>query len=420
VGGWFDLFGDAVRSARRVVQRDRRGSVAVQVALVLTVLVGFAALGLEITTLLLQQRKQQAAADAAAIAAGVTGRTTTQLTNEALAMTGSYGFVNGSNSVVVTVNKPATGGTYDANSVEVIVQKAYPARLLKLFKYTSFTIKARAVSAPGRRSSGCLLALDTSASGAVTIRNNSSITNTNCELAANSSSSTALILENSAHILGPVYLVGNYQLGNSASITGTPLVTGGVTPVVDPYASVPLPSAPTKCDRTQTVTIKGKKNTLTAGYYCGGIIIDNGADVTLGPGIYFIDGVFSLGQNSIIVGTSGVTLLFNSAPQISVAQGVALSITAPLSGDTAGMAMVSQRTVTGLFSINNNATMLIEGAMYFPGMTATIGGQAQTTGANCTQLIAKKLDLGSNLAFKADCSGTAVKPIGRTQPVLIE
>ncbi|MEN9718583.1 MAG: hypothetical protein RIQ99_1461 [Pseudomonadota bacterium] len=417
MGGWFDLCGHIARSALRMVQFDRRGSVAVQVALVLTVLVGFAALGLEITTLLLQQRKQQAAADAAAIAAGVTGRTTTQLTNEALAMTGNYGFVNGSNSVVVTVNKPATGGTYDANSVEVIVQKAYPARLLKLFKYSSFTIKARAVSAPGRRSSGCLLALDPSASGAAIIRNSSSISNTACELAVNSTSASALVLENNAHILGPVYLMGRYTLGNGASITGTPLTTDGLTAVIDPYAEVTLPTAPA-CTG-QAASFNGTK-TINPGHFCSGLSIANNAKITLTTGIYFIDGAFSLGQNSTITGTSGVTILFNSAPTITVSSGVSLSLTAPLTGSTAGMAMTSQRTVTGTFAINNNATMLIEGAMYFPAMTANISGNAQTTGANCTQLIAKKLDLGSNLAFKADCSATAVKPIGRTQPVLIE
>lgn len=401
--------------ATRSVLRDRRGSIAVQMVLMLTMLIGFAALGVEITNLLLQQRKMQAAADAAVIAAGVSGRTTTQAFNEAVAMAGSYGFVNGSNTVVVTVNKPPSIGTYDSTAVEVIIEKTYSRMLLALFSNTGLKVKVRAISIPGRRSSGCLLALDPSASGAVTIRNSSSISNTACEMAANSTSTTALILENTAKILGPVYLRGNYQLGNGASITGTPLTINGPTAVSDPYASVVLPTAPA-CT-AQSGSISGAK-TLNPGHFCSGMTLANNATLTLSPGIYFIDGTFSLGQRSTIVGTSGVTLLFNSAPSISVSTNVKLSITAPLTGTTAGLALASQRSITGTFAINNNATMLIEGAMYFPGMTATIGGQAQTTGAKCTQLIANRLDLGSNLAFQADCSATAVKPIGRTQPVL--
>lgn len=399
------------------VWRDRRGAIAVQAALMMVTLVGFAAMGLEITSLLLQQRKMQAAADAAAMAAGTTGRTTTQALSEAVATVGSYGFVNGSNGVTVSFNKPPLTGTFASGASEVLIARTRKPGLLGLFLTGNLTIRVRAVTAPGRRSYGCLLAKDATDSGAVTIRNNSSITNTNCELVSNSTNATALILENSAHILGPVYLLGGYQLGQNSTITGTPLVTNGPTVVDDPYAAVTLPTAPA-CT-AQSASVSGTK-TLNAGHFCSGLTLANNAKLTLNAGVYFIDGAFSMGNNASITGTAGVTLLFNSAPSIALSPGVTLTLTAPLTGTTAGMALASQRTITGTFAINNGATLKVEGAIYLPGMTASISGNARTTGAACTQLIANRLDLASNIQLQADCTGTAVKPIGRTQSVLVD
>lgn len=389
----------AGRQALQSVLRDRRGSIAVQTAILLVTLIGFAAMGVEVTNILLQQRRMQAAADAAAVAAGTSGRTSTQAFNEAVAMVGTYGFINGQNGVSVAFNKPPLTGTYASGASEVIISKTQRPGLLGLFLSKDISMRVRAVTAPGRRSFGCLLAKDASASGAVTIRNTSSIRNLNCELVANSNNATALILE------------------NSATITGTPLVTYGPTAVEDPYASVVLPTAPS-CTQ-QSGQVNGAK-TLNAGHFCDGLSVANNGKLTLNPGVYFIDGTFDLGNNSTITGTDGVTLLFNSATTITLAKGVVMTLTAPLTGTTAGIALASQRSVTGTFSINNGASLKVEGAIYLPAMTASISGNATTAGANCTQLIANRLDLASDIDLQANCSATAVKPIGRAQPILAE
>lgn len=87
----------------------------------------------------------------------------------------------------------------------------------------------------------------------------------------------------------------------------------------------------------------------------------------------------------------------------------------------AQLALATQRTITNTsFAINNNATIVIEGAIYLPGWTISVSGQVNSAGANCTQMIADRLDLASNFSLKVDCAGTAVKPIGRTKPVLVQ
>ena len=64
------VFVEIVATVKRL-HRSRRGSVAIMVGLALPVVVGMAALGTEITFLLIKQRQLQVVADAAAFNAAV-------------------------------------------------------------------------------------------------------------------------------------------------------------------------------------------------------------------------------------------------------------------------------------------------------------------------------------------------------------
>jgi hypothetical protein len=383
----------------------------------MVVLLGFAALALEVTGLYLQQRKMQAATDAAVLAASVPGRTVAQARGDALAIAGEYGFMEGDiSNVVVTVAAIAPTTLYPLGGTEVLLQKQFRPALISLFITKDVIVRARSFSIYGRRSPGCILALDPVGAGAITIRNQSSIFNTQCEIVSNSISSEALILEIGARVFGPTFLVGNYRLGVNAAIVGTPLVINGTPPVTDPYATVQLPQAGS-CT-SQSATIRGT-TTLNPGRFCSGMGVANNAKVTLNPGVYFIDQSLSLGNNATITGT-GVTLLLNQAPQVVLAGGVTLALTPPLTGTTAGITIASQRQNSGVFSINNNAVLKVEGAIYLPGMTASISGNATTAGNKCTQIIAFRIDFASDVALQADCGGTPVRPIGNAKPVLAE
>lgn len=397
---------------------NRRGSIAIQTVMLLGVMLGFAALGLELTMLFAQERRMQAAADAAVMAATRPGYTAARSNIAAVALAGSHGYLNGQNNVTVTFNSPPTVGSYGAGAGEVVIAKTFQARLLSLFTKRSINLTARAIASQQSLSAGCLLALNATSANAIVVRNGSSISNTSCELVANSSNSTsALYVENKSNILGPIYLVGGMFRQNNTVVTGTPQLLNVGVPVTDPYAVVQLPSATGTC---KSGAVSGTQS-LTAGYFCTGISVANGANLTLGPGVYFINGTLTIGRNARITGTGGVTLLFNSAPSVTIGNGATLTLTAPLSGTTAGMAIASQRSITNTtFAINNNATIVIEGAVYLPGWTISISGQVNSAGANCTQLIADKLDLASDLSIKADCGATAVRPIGRSQPVLVQ
>lgn len=417
--GYASTFLGRIASFLRQYCEDKRGSIAVPAALLMIVLLGFAALALEITGLLLQQRKMQTATDAAVMAAAVPGRTAAQASGDAVAMAGEYGFEHGALGVNVTVSTISPGTTYPFGATAVVLEKSFSPALLSLFITSPIAVRARSVSAISVGSVGCILALDAVDAEAIRVGNSASVVNADCEIASNSTSQRALFLENNATVAGPVFLVGNYFLnGNNARITGTPVVVGGTPPVADPYASVLLPSAGT-CTAQSGSIGNGRTVSINPGRFCSGLTVGQNANVTFNAGVYYIDAAFNLGRNTNVAGT-GVTLIFNTATTVLLGNNTSLAFTAPLTGVTAGLAIASRRSVTGTFAIPNGSTLNVSGAIYLPAMTADISGQANTGGQPCTQLIAFRIVINSNVRFEANCGQTAVKPIGSLKPSLAE
>src|SRR6516162_7255586 len=97
-----------IRVARGLTQlrKSERANVATMVALLAPVLVGGLGLGAETANWYLTTRAMQNAADEAAIAAASNG--SDSYSSEALAVSGNYGFTNGTNNVTVTATNTAT------------------------------------------------------------------------------------------------------------------------------------------------------------------------------------------------------------------------------------------------------------------------------------------------------------------------
>ena len=144
--------------------RATQGGVAVLVAVLLVLLLGFVGLGTEITYALLLQRQMQATASAAAlggVTAMMTGRPSS-LTVEADADAAAAGFTNGVGGVTVTVNNPPKSGNYtsDSGAVEVIVSEPLTLPLSSLFYTGAWNVSARAVAVEGSNAGDCVLQLN--------------------------------------------------------------------------------------------------------------------------------------------------------------------------------------------------------------------------------------------------------------------
>lgn len=400
----------------RNLARARRGSVAIQIALMLTALLGVIALGTEIGFLLYKHRQMQAASDGAAFGAAVAVSKgyPTDYTLEAFAIAGSAGFVNGVDSVVVKVNRPPTTGAYVGNSgaVEVIISQPQYLGMASLFHDAQFDVGARAVAAVGGSGLFCIIGLDATASGTVRIKNNGIVSSTTCGVGVNSSSNSALVLENNAAIYGPVSVVGQYSLGGGARLyyQTPPYPKQGADPFTDPYAGVSL-SATGATARTQPTGCT--TCSLQPGRYAQGLNYTNGQTLNLAAGVYYIDTRFNLGNFATLNATSGVTIVVNGNYAISVGNNVTLNLVAPTSGATAGIAMASIRTATSSVtqSFSNNAIMNLTGAFYFPNQILLFDNNSTINTPTCGQMVARMVSIQNNANLKTTCAGTGVSQV---------
>ncbi len=409
--------------------RETRGATAVMTALALSSLVGFAGLGTEVGTWYVAKRNMQGAADSAAISAANAVMAGTAHLSEARSVAARYGLVNGTSNVTVTVNKPPTSGAYttNANAVEVIISQPQSLILASLFLAHKPNVGARAVAVGGQGGNGCVVALDRSNVTDVTETGNTVVNLNNCSMYINSPRASALTMTGLAKINAwSAYISGNYSIAGQAKLSTTHGTFTGIAPIDDPYLSVPLPSF-SGCNQTNFSLTAGAVRTLDPGVYCNGFSLAGGSKVTLNPGVYIIDrGSFSITGGSTLTGT-GVTFVMTSSTgnnyaTASVAGGSVITLSAPTTGATAGLAFFQDRNApgTGVDSFAGGATQNINGAIYFPNQSVTYAGGSSTGGANCTQLVSLLITFNGNANFNTNCTAAGVKAIGGAATALVE
>jgi Flp pilus assembly protein TadG len=263
--------------------RDQSGSYLIISGFLMPVLIETAGLGTEVGLWLYKRQTLQSAADSAAISAATLyyyrGSAANFIT-EADGVAASYGFVDGVNGVTVSVNQPPTSGNYTTTpgAVEVIVHQPQSPLLSTLWKLSQINIRARAVAIPRTDGNGCVVTLNNSASGAVTLQGTANVTLTGCALYDDSNSSSALKVGGSSALTADsVNVVGDISTNDNIS---TPKEVTGASPIADPYAMV-SPGSAGGCTFNKKFNIN-KDTTLSPGTYCGDLQITGGT-VTLIP-----------------------------------------------------------------------------------------------------------------------------------------
>src|SRR5712671_880841 len=420
---YLDVLRAACRLASRF-RRDERGSYLIITALMAPVLIGFVGLAADYGLWTQKQRAMQNAADSGATSAALafaTGNTNTATQGKAVAS--SYGFVDGTNNVSVTVNRPPASGSYTSNSsaVEVIISGDRTPYFSTIFSSSTGTMSARAVGLGSSNGTGCVLALDTMADGADTETGNTAVNLNGCSLYDNSTSSTALRIVGAATLSAKsVNVVGG--ISGTSAITTTDGVLTGQAAAADPYAGISMPSA-----SGTTNTSCCSDGTYSPGIYKGGMKLTGHTDITLNPGTYYLQGDLDVSGGSTISGT-GVTLVFTSSNGSTYAGatingGANVTLTAPTSGTFAGVAMFGDRSMDQghTFKFNGGSTQNITGAIYIPkGNVEYAGGSTSNTTNKCTQLIADTITFKGNANFNNTCTGVGTSTISTVTASLVE
>src|SRR2546427_2225747 len=318
-------------------ERHSQGQILVSAALLLTVLVSFMGLAVDVGYMVDYRRRMTAAADGAAVAAawelkrnGVNSRYILAAQQAAA----DNGFQQGTNGVTITVNRPPLSGDYVGKKyyVEVLIKQPRPTFFLRVLNIKSATVGARAV-AGSDGGLGWFYVLDPKAGRGLTLSGSATLNAPLCGIFVNSPSSSAVNTSGSACIqqAQSINITGN--ISGTACAHPTPKTS--VPPVVDPFATLQPPTI-SGCTYSQKVSVSGATRTLSPGTYCGGIVISGGAKVTFNPGLYIIKSGGLTISASAASGT-GVTFII-SGGAVTISGGTSVvQLSAPTSGAWEGI-----------------------------------------------------------------------------------
>lgn len=410
---------------------SRRGAIVVLVAACLTILLVCAAISLDGGGLLEQRRRAQATADAAAMAAAEdifrnyqtnhgldpSGTAVTR----ALSIASANGFSNNGTSSVVTVRKspqtylggPHQGQVLPAGYVEVTVQRNQSRYFSAIIGSGTIPVSARAVArgkwAPAFVGIHVLdlhepSALRATGGGTGNVSGGAAVI-------VNSDSVTAAVTTGGSTIAATDFsIVGGTDGGGFIGNMHT-----GMEPQPDPLRNIPQPTRQTLPDQSSGPKHYSNGNRLISpGVYHGGITITGQANVTMQPGIYYMDGGgFSFsGQGNLVA--NGV-MIFNapSGPSdnitLSGSNGGSVTMTPPTSGTYKGLTLFQERTATNDMNISGNGSFFVTGTFYTANslMNVTGNGDAHIG----SQYISRLLDLNGTGNMMIDYNPDQVIPV---------
>jgi len=403
---------DVAALLRRLARRAS-GQTFVLVSIALVVLIGMAALAVDVGDLWTTRRLMQSAADAGAVAGAdeiAIGGSSTAITAAAKDAASHNGFADGgtrpgaSSTITVAVHNPPTSGAYAANSnaVQVDVSQTQPTYFMKVLGWKSVPVSTTAVAVT-LGSGSCVYSLNRSASGATTVAGTASVSSA-CGLYDNSSSGSALTVSGGGTITAPlVGVVGGTNINGGGS---TPPTTG-IAQFGDPLAYIAAPSfSPSSCTSFHTQNISGAISPQT---FCGGIHINGGNTVTFSSGLYIIDGGGITIDGGATVSGSGVTFYLTGAngngsnatnySGVTINSTATVNLSSPCDGAASGipgMLFFQDRSITNGngSTINGAAGSTFNGGIYFPTTPLSYAGSSAVNGF--TLLVADTLTFVGN------------------------
>lgn len=395
--------------------RSTAGGVAAVVAILSPVFIGAMGLGGEAGYWYLTQRKVQNAADVAAHASAMRLSEGDDLAS--LQGLAEYVVDNSDVNIAFTnvaLNNPPLNGGYieDNDAVEIVLTRTVPRMFSSIYGEGDITITARAVASAEASSQGCIIALNPTASGAITVGGSSNSILTLCDFVSNSTAPDAfdMVGNGNSTMANCVRTVGQAD-PTSTLVTTCPTLEENVSPIADPFAHVAEPQATGTCQSgnvgqnnqvTQVTPVEAHASGMSSMRFCNGL--DLRGTVDLDPGLYIIEGGdFRINSDAMITGdqvvfylADGVELAFN---------GTATTVlSAPTAGVYTGLLFFGSRTATSAsHSINGNFGASYDGAIYTPASHIDFQGNAQTSFSGCTQVIGDTVTITGNGFISIHC-----------------
>ena len=263
----------------------------------------------------------------------------------------------------VSVDPVADG---KARTVSATLSTTIPTYVMHIVgkHYNSVTVKAAARLAGG--APVCVLGLETDKSGTINLEKDAQLNAPGCAVYSNSKKPDGLRSKDVGSLTANfICSAGGKVSDKVGAFSPTPRTDCPV--LTDPLRTRPLPSAGA-CAATDLI-VNGTSINLSPGTYCGGLKITNASRVNLTPGVYvFKGGKLEVGKGSTLTGTNVGLHFSGSGASLQFDADSSISLTAPKSGDMAGLLISEDRTnpQDQRFNILSNDARVLLGTIYLP------------------------------------------------------
>jgi Putative Flp pilus-assembly TadE/G-like len=406
---------------------DRKGAIAIMMALAAVVLLGFVGLGVDVASWETAKRAMQGAADQAAFSAAIAVNAGGAATANAQGVAAQMGFVgnaanckqNTQTDVTVCVNNPPKQGAYVGYSQgwEVLITQPQQTFLSRVF-LTSVTASAHAVALSQIPGDFCIIQLNRTASPGFKFSGTSaSVSTPNCNIQVDSGAAAAANCNGNNIISANILAVAGGQNCNSNVAPGTKIVSPATTtPNPYPQNLVPDPDCTNNGNGfvTYTKSVNGGTLTPTTGsppqlVWCDsqGLTLDG--FVTLNPGLYILTaGQLKINSTATVTGT-GVTIVLLGTASLSIGGGANVTLSGPPTATstwpTAGLVFYQPSSDTQAASIGGGGTVNFTGTLDFAGAAVSYGGSSGGPTSQCTHLIADTITVSGGPTFGNNCVG---------------
>lgn len=382
----------------RQFAKDRRGNFAVGIGIMLVPLIGAIGVAVDVTNMNLEKSRLQSALDAASM--GIAVKVNSGLSDSELQAYGDDLLkVNLASLDIDAKDIPSLiyhgigigeDGTQSLRTEARLTYRYLIPRFLG-DRPTSTDILVQSRISSNHGDAACVYALNRTAPRAFEAAGSTAISMDGCVIASNSSAADS------------IYVGGNASLAaDCLQSSGGIVATSGLTTdcehnrvnawrLPDPWGNLEEPVPPILYPNPRSRDL-----TVSPGRYRN---LDLSGDKTLEPGLYYVEG--SLSVKGTVTG-AGVTI-FMADGGITVNGNGSLSLSAPQSGDYAGMLMMSARTNTSSHLFNGNGATDLDGVLYFPYGALTYNGN-NGSNSTCMRIVADTIKMSGNSNIRSDCS----------------
>ncbi len=261
-------------------------------------------------------------------------------------------------SVVIT---PPVFTIPTPNTFHGTASATIPTTLLSLIGINTIDVSVNSTSSAQEiRAPLCFMAMHPTRKHTLELKETVSVLAPNCHIYGNSSHFDDVVDPHTPqnHLTGKsVQAIG---FGHHFLVNVTPPLEHAPELIPDPLASkiIPLPGA---CDYTNKI-ITGGVATLNPGTYCGGLTIQNTANVTMNPGLYIIQGGKLSITGSSLTGTGISIVLADNLAELAWTNAT-VRLAAPETGLHAGIVMMGRKFTNHLLTAS---TVDLHGVIYLP------------------------------------------------------